>query len=76
MKKLRAIGNTYPNYIQVVASQASGIMTLADLKGKRISVGAPKSGTELNARAIFKAAGLSYEDMGKVEYLPTPSRWS
>ncbi|WP_371351281.1 TAXI family TRAP transporter solute-binding subunit, partial [Salmonella sp. M265] len=29
-----------------------------------------KSGTELNARAIFKAAGLSYEDMGKVEYLP------
>ena len=70
MKKLRAIGNTYPNYIQVVASQASGIKTLADLKGKRISVGAPKSGTELNARAIFKAAGLSYEDMGKVEYLP------
>ncbi|MDE7976449.1 TAXI family TRAP transporter solute-binding subunit, partial [Escherichia coli] len=58
------------NYIQVVASQASGIKTLADLKGKRISVGAPKSGTELNARAIFKAAGLSYEDMGKVEYLP------
>ncbi len=70
LKKLRAIGNTYPNYIQVVASQASGIKTLADLKGKRISVGAPKSGTELNARAIFKAAGLSYEDMGKVEYLP------
>ena len=53
-----------------MASQASGIKTLADLKGKRISVGAPKSGTELNARAIFKAAGLSYEDMGKVEYLP------
>ncbi|WP_425530193.1 TAXI family TRAP transporter solute-binding subunit, partial [Stenotrophomonas maltophilia] len=33
LKKLRAIGNTYPNYIQVVASQASGIKTLADLKG-------------------------------------------
>jgi TRAP transporter TAXI family solute receptor len=70
LTKLRAIAGTYPNYIQIVASQESGIKTLADLKGKIISVGAPKSGTELNARAIFKAAGLSYEDMAKVEFLP------
>ena len=70
LKKLRAIAGTYPNYIQIVASKESGIKTLADLKGKTISVGAPKSGTELNARAIFKAAGLSYEDMAKVEFLP------
>lgn len=70
LKKLRAIGGSYPNYIQIVASKESGIKTLADLKGKSLSVGAPKSGTELNARAILKAAGLSYEDMGKVEYLP------
>lgn len=70
LKKLRAIAGTYPNYIQIVASQESGIKSLEDLKGKRISVGAPKSGTELNARAIFKAAGLTYQDMGKVEYLP------
>jgi TRAP transporter TAXI family solute receptor len=70
LKSLRAIAGTYSNYIQIVASADSGIKTLADLKGKRISVGAPKSGTELNARAIFKAAGLTYEDMGKVEYLP------
>lgn len=70
LTKLRAIAGTYPNYIQIVASAESGIRTLADLKGKRISVGAAKSGTELNARAIFKAAGLSYEDMGKVEFLP------
>lgn len=70
LKKLRAIAGTYPNYIQIVASKESGITTLADLKNKRISVGAPKSGTELNARAIFKAAGLSYEDLGKVEFLP------
>lgn len=70
LTKLRALGGAYPNYIQIVASQESGIKTLADLKGKTISVGAPKSGTELNARAIFKAAGLTYEDMGKVQYLP------
>ncbi|HJV82832.1 MAG TPA: TAXI family TRAP transporter solute-binding subunit [Noviherbaspirillum sp.] len=70
LKKLRGVAGIYPNYIQIVASADSGIKTLADLKGKRISVGAPKSGTELNARAIFKAAGLSYSDFAKVEYLP------
>lgn len=70
LTKLRAIAGAYPNYIQIVASKESGIKSLADLKGKTISVGAPKSGTELNARAIFKAAGLTYEDMGKVQYLP------
>jgi TRAP transporter TAXI family solute receptor len=70
LKKLRGITAIYPNYIQIVASKDSGIKTLADLKGKRLSVGAPKSGTELNARAILAAAGLSYKDLGKVEYLP------
>lgn len=69
LTKLRAIGGIYSNYIQIVANAESGIKTIADLKGKRISVGAPKSGTELNARAIFKAAGLSYADFSKVEYL-------
>ena len=70
LTKIRAIAATYPNYIQIVASKESGIKTLEDLKGKRISVGAPKSGTELNARAIFEAAGLSYKDMGRVEFMP------
>ncbi|WP_120997098.1 TAXI family TRAP transporter solute-binding subunit [Stutzerimonas urumqiensis] len=70
LKRLRAIAVAYPNYIQIVASEESGIETLEDLKGKRISVGAPKSGTELNARAILKAAGMSYDDMDRVEFLP------
>ena len=70
LTKLRTIGAIYPNYIQIVATADSGIKTLADLKGKSLSVGAPKSGTELNSRAILAAAGLSYKDLGKVEYLP------
>ncbi len=70
LDKLRGIAAIYPNYIQIVASKDSGIKSLADLKGKSVSVGAPKSGTELNARKIFAAAGMSYEDLGKVEYLP------
>lgn len=70
LDKLRTIGAIYPNYIQIVATAESGIKTLADLKGKSLSVGAPKSGTELNSRAILAAAGMSYKDLGKVEYLP------
>ena len=70
LDKLRTLGAIYPNYIQIVATAESGIKTLADLKGKSLSVGAPKSGTELNSRAILAAAGMSYKDLGKVEYLP------
>jgi hypothetical protein len=70
LDKLRAIASVYPNYIQIVALADANVKSLADLKGKRISVGAPRSGTELNARAILRAAGLSYNDFAKVEYLP------
>lgn len=69
LKKLRAMGGIYSNYIQIIARTDSGIRTLADLKGKRVSVGAAKSGTELNTREILKAAGMAYPDLGKVEYL-------
>lgn len=69
LNKLRTIAAIYPNYIHFLAAADSGIKTLADLKGKRVSVGAPKSGTELNSRDILKAAGMSYNDLGKVEYL-------
>jgi hypothetical protein len=69
LDKVQTIGAIYPNFVQIVASQESGIKSLADLKGKRVSVGAPKSGTELNARAILAAAGMTYQDLGKVEYL-------
>jgi TRAP transporter TAXI family solute receptor len=70
LDKLRAIAAIYHNYVQVVASKDSGIKTFEDLKGKSLSVGAPKSGTELNARAIFDALGMSYGDLSKTEYLP------
>ncbi|MDX5359113.1 MAG: TAXI family TRAP transporter solute-binding subunit [Rhodobacterales bacterium] len=70
LKNLRAIGGMYDNYIQIIAEKSAGITTVTDLKGKTISVGAPASGTELNARAIFGGAGMSYDDMAKVEFLP------
>ncbi len=59
---VRAIASIYPNAVQLVALQGSGINSLADLKGKRVSVGAPGSGTELNARALLESNGINYTD--------------
>jgi TRAP transporter TAXI family solute receptor len=70
LAKLRGLAAIYPNYVQLVVSEASGIKSLADLKDKRVSVGPKQSGTELNARAIFAAAGLSYSDFSRTDYLP------
>src|SRR6185295_9666938 len=68
--KLRGVAAIYRNYVQIVVSEASGIKSLADLKGKRVSVGPKQSGTELNARAIFAAAGMTYADFARTDYLP------
>jgi TRAP transporter TAXI family solute receptor len=67
--RLRVIGALYPNYIQIVATKASGIRTLNDLRGRSLSVGERRSGTELNARAILGAAGLRYENLGEIRYI-------
>lgn len=58
-----ALASIYPNAVQIVTLANSGISSLDDLRGKRVSVGAPGSGTELNARALLEANGLSYSDM-------------
>ena len=67
LDQLRVIGAIYPSFTQIVATKASGIRALSDLKGKSLSVGAEKSGTELNARAILRAAGLKESDLGRIE---------
>ncbi|MFY0663333.1 MAG: TAXI family TRAP transporter solute-binding subunit [Natronospirillum sp.] len=58
-----ALASIYPNAVQIVTLANSGITSLDDLRGKRVSVGAPGSGTELNARALLESNGLSYDDM-------------
>jgi TRAP transporter TAXI family solute receptor len=55
----------YAEVCQVVANPASGIKTIADLKGKNVSVGDAGSGTEFNARQILEAYGISFDDIGK-----------
>lgn len=67
--KIRLVGAAYPNFIHLVARAETDIRSLRDLVGKRVSVGAARSGNEINARALLGAAGLSYADLLQVEYL-------
>lgn len=60
---VRALASIYPNAVQIVTVEGSGIETLQDLEGKRVSVGAPGSGTELNARALLEGNGITYDDI-------------
>lgn len=65
---LRCLMGLYPNYVQLVTTSKSGIKKFEDLKGKKVGVGAPNSGVELNARMMYEAHGMTYED-SKVDYL-------
>ncbi len=65
---LKALATLYPETIQIVTTDKTGVKTLADIKGKRVAVGAAGSGTEANARQILEAAGITYKDI-KVQYL-------
>jgi len=56
--KLRGMAVLYPEVVQIVTLKETGIKTIADLKGKRVAVGAPGSGTEANARQILELYGF------------------
>jgi uncharacterized protein len=61
-EKLRAICSLHPETITLVAAVDSGIQSLADLEGKRVSIGAPGSGQRANAEAILAAADIELDD--------------
>jgi TRAP transporter TAXI family solute receptor len=55
---VRTLVALYPNHMQVITVDGTGINTLADLKGKRISTGSPGSGTEVMALRVLEAVGI------------------
>ena len=65
---LRLIANLYPESVHVVVKKGSGIKSVADLKGKRVALDEPGSGTLVNARAILAAYGIKESDI-KPEYI-------
>src|SRR5690349_17825341 len=68
IEELRVIANLYPESVHVVVKKGAGIKSLADLKGKRVSIDEPGSGTLVNARALLAAYGVTEKDI-KPEYL-------
>jgi uncharacterized protein len=60
---IQAIGSLYPETIQIVATKASGIETIDDLKGKTVSIGAPGSGTNASAEDILGIYDLTVDDI-------------
>lgn len=63
VSNLKGLATLYPETIQIVTTKKSGVKTLADLKGKRVAVGAAGSGAEANARQILEMAGITYKDI-------------
>ncbi|WP_245645781.1 TAXI family TRAP transporter solute-binding subunit [Pseudonocardia acaciae] len=57
-QRIAALGRLYPNYTQVVARADTGINSVVELRGRRVSTGSPGSGTELVAERVLAAAGL------------------
>lgn len=65
--ELRVIANLFPDAVHLVVAADSEIDTIDDLKGKRVSIGSPGSGTRANALAILKAVKLSRRKVMIVE---------
>lgn len=63
------VANLYPQYFQVVVLANSGIKTIEDLKGKSIAVQTRGNTAEVISQQILQAHGLSYEKMGKVNFM-------
>ena len=68
VEKVRAIANLYPESIHLVARADAGIKSVADLKGKKVSLDEPGSGTLVDARIILEGYGLTEDDV-EPEYL-------
>lgn len=60
---LRTILQVYPNVFHIVTLKKSPIKKISDLKGKKVSVGAPGSGTEYKSSLVFPLLGIDYKDM-------------
>jgi TRAP transporter TAXI family solute receptor len=68
MEDLRLIANLYPESIHLVAAKSANIKSVADLKGKRVSLDEPGSGTLVDARIILAGWGLKEADL-KADFL-------
>lgn len=73
VEDLRAIANLYPETLHVVTRKGLGAKSIADLKGKRVSIDEPGSGSLVNAKAILAAYGITDRDYKAENLKPGPA---
>jgi len=66
MENLRALATLYPEPIHIVTLAASDIQTVADLRGKRVDLGLPGSGSRVNAELVLDAHNIAQSDLGAI----------
>jgi TRAP transporter TAXI family solute receptor len=66
-KSLRVVANLYPEDVHLIVRKEANIKTVSDLKGKRISVDLPGSGTRINARNILRAYDITEQDYHAID---------
>jgi TRAP transporter TAXI family solute receptor len=73
VSNLRAVGGLFPEPIHVVVLEDSPIYTVTDLRGRRVNIGTPASGTRYDAVAVLSAAGIRVEDLREAREGTLPS---
>ena len=66
MQDLRAVASLYPEVVHIVVVEDSGFKSLMDLKGKRINIGSPNSGSRIDALKALDVSGLKLSDFSAV----------
>ena len=65
LTKLAALGSLYPEPVHIVVPAKSAIRSIEDLRGKRVDIGTPQSGTRINALAVLQAHRIAIKDLAE-----------
>ena len=65
-KRMVALGSLYPEPVHIVVAASSSIQSVADLRGKRVDLGTPQSGTRINALSVLQAHRIAAKDLAEV----------
>ncbi|MFK5882495.1 MAG: TAXI family TRAP transporter solute-binding subunit [Sulfurospirillum sp.] len=69
IKELRSVMAIYPELLTLVVAKRSGIKSIMDVKGKRINIDTPGSGTRMTTEIVFKAFGIKHSDLKQIDEL-------
>jgi TRAP transporter TAXI family solute receptor len=65
LTRMTALGSLYPEPVHLVVPARSAIRSVEDLRGKRVDLGAPKSGSRINALAVLQAHRIAIGDLAE-----------